>query len=199
MRATEYFYNNDILGMVLTNVQDVLKAHDLGLSIMAENEDYLDERYDEEIDNNRDATTDEIIEDAQEAFKAGVKLYATLDVPNDYEVVPRKATNLQSNFYVGQAVYFMKDNKIRKKYIFRIMLNETASYSSSSDYTEIVGENGKITMQHEKCNIYTLADKRYYNSIDDKNCVAYDHMEVKREGEFFATKEELVKHLMEEE
>ena len=209
MRAAEYFYNNDILGMVLTNVQDVLKAHDLGLSIMTENEDYLDERYDEEIDNNRDATTDEIIEDAQTAFKVGGKLYATLDVPTGYEVIPRKATTLQSQFRVGQEVYTMDKNKIVKANVEYISL-------ASGD----ISQNARL----KEASLYDTAEYLYYAMNPNRNTMSWETKKrmmdlmkdfaisnfalvktekgdtVKRAfGDLFATKEELVKHLMEEE
>lgn len=202
-----FFKDSNFIGRELENVQDLVKAQAAGMNIAnvdgcgyctfgeKEVEDEDGDTHFEEYEK----TEQELFEEIKNDIENGSPVYAGffLDM-NEHEIVPASTTTLQSKFYVDQEVFFMKDNKIQRKYIFRILLNKTADYSSSSDYTEVVGEGGgKIVMQHEKSSIYTLADKRYYNSINAHNCVAYEHMEVKKEGEFFATKEELVKHLLE--
>lgn len=164
MKLTEYFEKPCYLGFELKNIQEVLNAHALKLGIKTENDDYLDERYDEETDKNRPATTDEIISDALSVFKAGCKLYAMLDVPVGYTVVPWGTTTLYGNFYIGQKVYVMKNNKIIEDEIVNVTLSLEGKREVKNRYI-LRGNQG------------TYIEEKY----------------------IFATKEELVKHLMEEE
>lgn len=209
MKTTEvYFEGANFVGREIENIQDLVKALDANMEIATEEQiGYCSMGEREVTDEDGDTryeeyekTDEELFNEMQEDLKNGTKLYAGFFL-NCYthKIVEAKNTTLQSDFNVGQEVFFMKDNKIQSKYIFRILLNKTATYSSSSDRTEIIEESGrKIEMQHEESNIYTLAEKYYYNSTCGTHLTGYRHMEVKKEREIFATKEELVKHLMEE-
>ncbi len=197
-------FGNNYVGIKLNSVSEIMKYNALNanFSICNESEYYFDE-YVEEDDGTgniteREPTENEKLERILQAFNNGDTLYATFWLDCG-EVVPSAATTLQSDFYVGQEVYFMKGNKIQSKFIFRIMLNSVVYYDGSEDYTKIVdGENKSIELSHNKSNIYFLASKRCYESIHNRECVSYGHMEAKKEDEIFATKEELVKHLMED-
>lgn len=131
---TTYFEDFNLLGFELKSIQDVLNARNLGFHIIANGgEEYLDRRYDEGIDNWRDATTDELIEEAQAAFRAVGKLYATIDIPTDYSIAPAKKTTMQTDFYVGQTVYVMHDNKVTKTTIEQLVLIEGENSFPSSN------------------------------------------------------------------
>lgn len=146
----------------------------------------------------RAPTDDEILQSIQEAMENEYPVYATFYLDCGM-VVDNKATTLQSSFYVGQRVFYIKNNKIQSKCIFRILLTKTVTADSASDDTIIKeGEESCIRMNYKGCNAYVLANKKFYDSIQRNNCIKYYQMEIVTESEIFASKEELVKHLLED-
>ena len=203
---TTYFEDYNLLGMELKNIQDVLNAHNLGLHIKADGgEEYLDSRFDEELGDWRDATTEELIEEAQVAFRTVGKLYGVLDLPADYRLAPAKATTLQTDFRVGQEVYVMHDNKITKTTIEQLVLVKGENSFPGSD---TMASNFSSTF-YQRCNErYTNEPTQNYirQEIDrvrtperSSACVKIDgRYQFTELSEVFATKEELVKHLLED-
>ena len=51
-------------------------------------------------------------------------MYACMELSSDWEVQERANTNLKTNFYVGQQVFTMRDNKIAEMKISRITSRE---------------------------------------------------------------------------
>ena len=208
---TEYFDGNDVLGFELKSVQDVINALNLGLDIMNENEEYLNATREDEDGNERPATTDDIIEDAQTAFRVGGKIYATFNIPLNKELVPFKATNLQSSFRVGQSVFAMRDNKIIEGEIVLLTLTQSKdrdkfftdfrSNSLGESVFHIVasGINPNFTNYYSLDNRAFLEDKlkRALNDNQVLLCVDKKYYSYGLD-EVFATKEKLIKHLMEE-
>jgi hypothetical protein len=55
----------------------------------------------------------------------GMKTYIVVqELSSDWEVQERAKTNLKTNFYVGQQVFLLRDNKIAEKTISRIILEK---------------------------------------------------------------------------
>ena len=51
-------------------------------------------------------------------------MYACMELSYDWEVQERAKTHLTTNFYVGQQVFLMRDNKIAEKTISRIIIEK---------------------------------------------------------------------------
>lgn len=203
---TTYFEDYNLLGMELKNMQDVLNAHNLGLHIKADGgEEYLDSRYDEELGDWRDATTEELIEEAQVAFRAVGKLYGVFDLPADYRLAPAKATTLQTDFKVGQEVYLLVNNKITKAAIKQIVLidGENSLPSSNTmaiDFVHTFYQRCNERYSNEPTNNYVRQEiDRVRTPERSSACVQIDgRYQFVQLSEVFATKEELVKHLLED-
>lgn len=198
-------FSNGYVGIRLNSVSELMKYNALAnFSICNEMENYFDEFVEEDDGTGkiieREPTENEKLERILDAFKNGDSLYATFWLSCG-EVVPNAATTLQSIFRVGQLVFFMKDNKICSKKIFRIMLNEMDDYGSCDDQTSILNKDTdeKIFLMREEENLYWLGDTKLYTSTVGKVCTKYMKIEVKKGSEIFPTKEKLIKHLMEEE
>lgn len=201
---TKHFFDGYV-GIKINSISEIMKYNALKgiFSIWSEHEDTFED-YVEVTDDNgnvtkREPTEDEKLKRILEAFKNGSTLYATFWLDCG-KVVPKANTTLQSNFRVGQEVFFMYENKICSKLIFRILLNKVVDYNSADDNTSIT--NGQtddiIRMCHNKENLYWLGDTKGYISNCGRKCNKYYQLEVKKESEIFATKDELVKHLMEQ-
>lgn len=200
---TMYFEDFKVLGFELESVQDVINALNLGLNIVSENGDFLNGDREGEDGNERPATTDEIIEDAQTAFRVDDKIYAVIPVPTDKMLVPCMPTNLSSGFYVGQDVYTLQDGKIRKAKILRIWLSE-GSEKFILDASTLAYDIQKEIEQHVNTPTHTfICDKiDKYKAMDES--MVYVSYSEKYYGkhllplrEVFDTKEDLIKHLME--
>lgn len=203
---TTYLEECNLLGFELKSIQEVLNAHNLGFHIIADGgEGYLDTRYDEGEDDWRDATTDELIEEAQAAFRVVGKLYATIDIPTDYAIVPAKKTTMQTDFYVGQTVYVMHDNKVTKTTIEQLVLvkGENSFPSSNTmavDFVHTFYQRCNERYSNEPTNNYVRQEiDRVRTPERSSACVKiggrYMFVEL---TEVFATKDALVKHLIEE-
>lgn len=173
-------FSNNYVGIKLESVSDVMKYNALRniFSICNDAEDYFDEHIGEEDEDGnyieREPTDDEKLESILKAFNAGESLYATFWLDCG-DVVPVKATTLQSDFYVNQEVFFMQDNKICKGYIREINLSQI--YSAAN------GVPTKIVASYKVCTGRNWGGAEYVNLEGDN---------------IFATKEDLVKSLMEE-
>jgi len=174
---TKYFPNGYV-GFKLNSLQDVVKAQALGLAVCNENNYYYEEYVLGEDENGeeteRQPTQEEIFERIQSSMQAGEKLYATFDLDCG-KVVPNKGTTLQSDFFVNQEVFFMKNNKICKGHIREINLSHI--YSAAN------GVPSKIVASYKVCT--SCAWKVEDFKLESDN--------------IFASKELLVKHLMEEQ
>lgn len=194
-------FDNGYVGYRVNTIKEVINAQTAGLKICNEDGYYFN-NYIEVVnpetgnEEERAPTDDEIFQNIQKAMENERQLYATFYLDCG-DVVPRKLTTLQSDFHVGQEVFYMKDNKIQNKCIFRILLIETAHYNSYGENIKIVGDHNSIQISSKECNIYILAERKFYKSISNTTCIKYDFFEVVKETDIFATKEELVKHLLE--
>ena len=126
MKATKaVMINENMVGVEVLNIQDVAKAQAAGLELVdKEGWGYDDTIVDDETDEERDPTEQEIFERIAKDLAEGKEVYACMILSDDFDVQEHAKTNLKTNFYVGQHVYLMRDNKIADKIISRIILEK---------------------------------------------------------------------------
>lgn len=191
-------FGDGYVGVKINSISEIMKYNALKeiFSIWSENEDTFED-YVEVIDDNgnvteREPTENEELERILEAFKNGTTLYATFWLDCG-KVVPNANTTLQSNFRVGQEVFFMDENKICSKLIFRILLNKVVDYDSSDDNTSIT--NGKtddiIRMLHVKENLYWLGNTKVIFQLVIKNVLSTIILKLKRKARYSQRKKSL--------
>lgn len=216
MKKPIYFENSNVFGFEVTTVNEVIKAQELGLWICNEDEyyfnEYVVEQNEEGIETERVATEDECMERILNALKEGQKLYITLNI-NDcgMKVVKNSATILTSDFYIGQTVYTMQENKIVSGTILFLSLSK--SKDNDKVYTDV-----RAKYLIEKVYKYCAAQSQHYckDFISLDSCCMNDVKELVRESvngnsvvlyiggrkearnmsEIFATKEELINSLL---
>ena len=126
MKATKAVkINENMVGVEVMNIQDVVKAQAAGLELVdKEGWGYDGTIVDDETDEEREPTEQEIFERITKDLAEGKEVYACMILSNDFDVQEHAKTNLKTNFYVGQQVYLMRDNKIAEKTISRIILEK---------------------------------------------------------------------------
>lgn len=121
MMNTKNFFDGYV-GIKINSISEILRYNALKgiFSIWSEHEDTFED-YVEVTDyygnvTEREPTEDEKLKRILEAFKNGSTLYATFWLDCG-KVVPKANTTLQSNFRVGQEVFFMdKKQNMLKNY-----------------------------------------------------------------------------------
>lgn len=120
------FILGHMVGVEVENIQDVVKAQEIGFYLSDEQGngyDYTIMREDEEGNEVEcEPTEQEIFERVSTALADGEKVFACMTLSPDWDVQRHANTNLKTNFYVGQQVYLMRDNKIAEDKIVRIYL-----------------------------------------------------------------------------
>lgn len=126
MKATKAVkINENMVGVEVLNIQDVVKAQAAGLELVdKEGWGYDGTIVDDETDEEREPTEQEIFERITKDLSEGKEVYACMELSSDWEVQERAKTNLKTNFYVGQQVFLLRDNKIAEKTISRIILEK---------------------------------------------------------------------------
>lgn len=218
MKTTEVFFHNvNFVGREIENVQDLVKALAAGMDICTEEEEGYCRFYDKDVtDENGNVTTyveerktdDELFEEMKGDLDEGYILYAGFFLDcRQWSIKPAKYTTLQTDFSVGEEVYLLVDNKITKAKIEQIWLTKGKNNLHDSD---------RIT--NAICSeFYQRNSTTYYNSSTFAYiCDKIDSVRAQNESfasviikdrpsrlvklsDLFATKEELVKHLMEEQ
>ena len=206
-------FSNGYVGIKLNSVSEIMKFNALcaNFSICNESEYYFDENVEEDDGTGnfteREPTENEKLERILQAFNNGDELYATFWLDCG-EVVPNAATTLQTDFRIGQEVFTMRDNKITKVKIHRLWLSEGRDVCRITDMlvADIMREmhNCVTTLSANDATINYIKSMIDGVSIKDGSMAYVANVEgsVKFSlvmlSELFATKEELVKHLMEE-
>lgn len=117
-----------MVGVEVENIQDVVKAQEIGFYLSDEQGtgyDYTIMREDEEGNEVEcEPTEQEIFERVSTALADGEKVYACMTLSPDWDVQRHANTHLTTNFYVGQQVFLMRDNKIAEKTISRIIIEK---------------------------------------------------------------------------
>lgn len=199
-------FSGNSLGIKINSIAELTLYHQLdNVFWICDDEEYYfnGEVVYTDVDGNeqrREPTREELFERLVKVFNDGEALYAKVHIDcgqiDDYAV-----TRLTSNFMVGQEVYVMDNNKICKKYIQRIIL-------SCGDGK--LGEKSRVNLSQHYCNekeksmemadtytsVYVLANEKEWSNVLKK--YRYYKIDIRKEQEVFATKEDLVKHLMDE-
>ncbi len=122
------FIFGHLVGVEVENIQDVVKAQEIGFYLSDEQGngyDYTIMREDEEGNEVEcEPTEQEIFERVSTALADGEKVYACMTLSPDWDVQRYANTHLKTNFYVGQQVFLLRDNKIAEKTISRIILEK---------------------------------------------------------------------------
>lgn len=117
-----------MVGVEVENIQDVVKAQEIGFYLSDEQGngyDYTIMREDEEGNEVEcEPTEQEIFERVSTALADGEKVYACMTLSPDWDVQRHAKTHLTTNFYVGQQVFTMRDNKIAEMKISRITIEK---------------------------------------------------------------------------
>lgn len=126
MKATKaVMINENMVGVEVLNIQDVVKAQAAGLELVdKEGWGYDGTIVDDETDEEREPTEQEIFERITKDLAEGKEVYACMILSNDFDVHEHAKTHLKTNFYVGQQVFLLRDNKIAEKTISRIVLEK---------------------------------------------------------------------------
>lgn len=118
--------SDNFVGVEINTIQDAVKAQAAGFKLV-DKEGWEYSIYtidDEETGEEREPTEQEIFEHIAKDLSEGKKVHACMELSPDWEVQERAKTNLKTNFYVGQQVFLMRDNKIAEKTISRIILEK---------------------------------------------------------------------------
>lgn len=140
--------SDNFVGVEINTIQDVVKAQAAGLKL-ADKEGWEYSIYtidDEETGEEREPTEQEIFEHITEDLSKGKEVYACMELSSDWEVQERAKTHLTTNFYVGQQVFLMRDNKIAEKTISRIIIEKNE--------------------EKEVCKLLLNYDSKYTNGVD---------------------------------
>lgn len=136
--------SDNFVGVEINTIQDVVKALAAGLKLV-DKEGWEYSIYtidDEETGEEREPTEQEIFEHITEDLSKGKEVYACMELSYDWEVQERAKTHLTTNFYVGQQVFLLRDNKIAEKTISRIIIEKNEDK-----------EVCKVLLRHD--NVYT--------------------------------------------
>lgn len=115
--------SDNLVGIEVHTIQDVVKAQAAGLVFV--NKDGIGYEYwkeDEESGEEREPTEQEIFDRIAKDLAEDSEVYACMYIANDWCVQKRANTTMRTNFYVGQKVYLMRDNKIAEDEVIYINL-----------------------------------------------------------------------------
>ena len=128
------------VGFEVNTIQEVVKAQDAGL-FLADKEGwgYKYTIEDDESGEERDPTEQEVFDRITKDLAEGKEVYACMGIANDWSVQEKAATTMRTNFYVGQKVYLMRDNKIVEDDIVYISLLKSKN-----------GEECKLVLGHDQ-------------------------------------------------
>ena len=128
------------VGFEVNTIQEVVKAQDAGL-FLADKEGwgYKYTIEDDESGEERDPTEQEVFDRITKDLAEGKEVYACMGIANDWSVQEKAATTMRTNFYVGQKVYLMRNNKIVEDDIVYISLLKSKN-----------GEECKLVLGHDQ-------------------------------------------------
>lgn len=210
-------FGNGYVGIKINSISEIMKYNALKeqFSIWNEYEGTFDDDVEVTDDDGnvteREPTENEKIERYLEAFNNGIVLYAVfqLDCGRVFSDLP---TTFQSKYAIGQQVFIMMDNKIVSGRIVFISLSDYEDDKKLYvDYrSRDVGEKIYNIVSANLCptrylDYYSFSERdrieRNLKVALNKNYVILeiDRNYVSRSlGDIFSSKEELVKHLMEQ-
>lgn len=114
--------SDNLVGVEVNTIQDVVKAQAAGLYLL--NKDgqgyYYYEVINEESGEEREPTEQEVFDRITKDLSEGNEVYACMFITGGWCVQESATTTMRTNFYVGQKVYLMRDNKIAEDEIIYI-------------------------------------------------------------------------------
>ncbi len=203
----------NFVGFEITTIQEVVKAQACGLVITDKDGGDYHYEFEDEDENgdvfDREPTDKEVFDRIAEDIANGHTLVAGFWLDTDkVQVVPRAAITLQTDFHIGQEVYTMRNNKIIEAKVHRLWLTQGGeTYFKNTDYlvSDIVREmrNCVTTLSANKATLNYIGSRIDDCKAMEENMAYLVNKEKKlyklvKLSDVFATKEELVKHLMEE-
>ncbi len=109
--ATEI--GGNYVGVEVKSIQDVVKAQAAGLIITNESGcRYNYWNVDEETGEEREPTEQEIFDRIAKALAEGETVHACMEIMDGLYIAKEYNTVMHTDFYVGQKVYLLRDNKI---------------------------------------------------------------------------------------
>lgn len=204
-------FENDYVGIRINSVAEIMQYSALpNFAICDEYGEYFDEYVRGEDNIEREPTENEIQERVLQAFSEGRTLYAAFYLSCG-QVVPRSATTLQCDFRVGQWVYTMRDNKIVVGEVLYIGLTDSnksdtketlfvVEKTASKVFAIVANELGSSSKNYLCFNARkrledTIRDALFEQSVILKIDKVF---ETRKLDEIFASKEELISHLINE-
>lgn len=138
----------NFVGFEVTTIQEVVKAQACGLVIADKYGNDYNYEYEEEgedgIWTSREPTDKEVFERITRDIADGDTLLAGFWLDTDkVQVVRQAAVTMQSDFHIGQEVYRMENNKIRKDTILSVHL--CVSKQGRTNKYILMGAQGKYT------------------------------------------------------
>lgn len=132
--------SDNLVGIEVHTIQDVVKAQAAGLEFV--NKDGLGYEYcaeDEESGEFREPTEQEVFDRISHDIAEGNEVYACMHIADNWCVQEKATTTMRTNFYVGQKVYLLRDNKIVEDDIVYISLLKSKN-----------GEECKLVLGHDQ-------------------------------------------------
>lgn len=118
--------NDNLVGVEVNTIQDVVKAQAAGLELVDKEgwgyDDYT--IIDDESGEERNPTEQEVFDRITKDLVEGKEVYACMQIANDWCVRETANTTMSTNFYVGQKVYLMRDNKIIEDEIIYVTITK---------------------------------------------------------------------------
>lgn len=217
MKTTEVFFaGSNFVGREIENVQDLVKALAAGMDIFNDDSEcgysqFYDKEVTDEFGNTSyeevEKTDSQLFEEMKYDLEHEVTLYAGFFLDfRQFSIMPAKRTTLQTDFSVGQEVYLLIDNKVVKTKIKQIWLTEGENNLHYSDRiaSDICQEfySRCQTIHYNTSTLNYIRGEIDKVRVQNKSFVSVEYNNGRDKlvelSEIFATKEELVKHLMEE-
>lgn len=218
-----FFPHNNFVGREVESLQEVVAGLAAGMDFADQDGAGFtyDTWHDADDDRDEDYTTkptqDEVFDRIRERFsEGGCKVYMGMFLAaGKFEVVEYKKICLQTDFYIGQTVYLMRDNKIESGVIQHIWLHQgfkdTGKMKEPVDFARDFYNYVRGILLSDGFTYSSLSEPLRYNlermflNIAVRGC---DMVLVKfRDGktylysisEVFEDKEKLAKHLINEQ
>lgn len=215
MKTTDVFFKDtNFVGREIENVQDLVKALAANMDIATEDACGYSTFYDKEVEDEdgnvtyveTEKTEEELFNEMKNDLDHGNTLFAGFFLDcRKFEINPAKTTTLQTNLYVGQKVYVMHNNKVTETIIEQLVLikgnNSLPSANTlASDFASTFYEHCNSRYTNKPTHDYICQEIGRVKAPEHSSvCVKIDgRYQFVELSEVFATKEELVKHLMED-
>ena len=115
--------SDNLVGVEVCNIKDVVKAQAAGLLLLnKEGEDYEYRVEDEESGEEREPTEQEVFDRIAKDIADDKEVYACMHISEDWCKQKNGITTMYTNFYVGQKVYLLRNNRIVEDEIISIAL-----------------------------------------------------------------------------